>query len=724
MSSIINHLSIYIEENLYDLKYGGFFTSINGSKKDIVTEDKTLVDMALGILAFSKTNNKTMIYKLLSDLDNFVDIENTGYFEILDSTNIVQAIGQVKTICYQVLVEYSKYVASIVLNDEMMEKEAKKKIEFIIGVYLSNQNASIYTVDWKQIIDEKKKLRDAALLTYICYQVKSYQYMDLLIFQLKKFVDGNRGAFSELDVNNQPYYLSSKTLSDMSLLILAIETVKLEDKELECVAEQTIIFIDKFYRHPLTKGFWDKSDRYGVVSVNLLSAYYTKSESPFPIKSMISHSLFLIALNSVRNSSIQDFIKKIKQETKKQIFHYYDEKNGGLNLGQGNWFSTPTTPTVPLARHVMVPSYTKGAFYVGNTAYLPLHEKMTSLQCLAILSLEMGDEKEEIKIPTQKYKKSSFVRKMDYIVSEPLTDNYIDLEKYYNWSQKTISGYSYGLTAYRSPLGVKSDKTPQNFSALHVVADMTLLNKPIPNKDELEITMLSSQNCDGGFAEQPSILSELFTTYCVVATEFIIGKKKYDREKCIEFVQSCQNRDGGFGNAPGYPSDSWHTNFGAVTLHLLNAEPLDRETLIQYLLHCQNDDGGFGAIPDGISETFSTFRVIDSLTILGVEIPNKRKAIDWLKNLQSEDGGFLYQKDKVVSFVGSYHAIGALYLLGESPNNVDQAKKWLSKHQSKDGGFSRAENASSDTTDEGFISIHASYMLEKKVNPYWIAIIT
>lgn len=157
---------------------------------------------------------------------------------------------------------------------------------------------------------------------------------------------------------------------------------------------------------------------------------------------------------------------------------------------------------------------------------------------------------------------------------------------------------------------------------------------------------------------------------------------------------------------------------------MLGAEPLDKEGLIQYLLHCQNEDGGFGVIPQGVSETFSTFRVVDSLTVLGIEIPNKEKTVEWLKNLQSDNGGFLYQKGKVVSFVGSYHAIGALYLLGESPRNIEQAQKWLAKHQSKDGGFSRVEDAPSDTTDEGFIAIHASYMLEKKVNPYWIAIIT
>ncbi|QIQ92986.1 hypothetical protein [Streptococcus mutans] len=45
-------------------------------------------------------------------------------------------------------------------------------------------------------------------------------------------------------------------------------------------------------------------------------------------------------------------------------------------------------------------------------------------------------------------------------------------------------------------------------------------------------------------------------------------------------------------------------------------------------------------------------------------------------------------------------------------------------HQAKDGGFSKLLLHPSDTIDEGFISLRASYMLEQKINPYWIAIIT
>ena len=110
---------------------------------------------------------------------------------------------------------------------------------------------------------------------------------------------------------------------------------------------------------------------------------------------------------------------------------------------------------------------------------------------------------------------------------------------------KTKSGPGYGLTAYKSPLGFRADKSPQNFSALHVVSDLTVLNEDIENKEETLQAISSSQNSDGGFGEQPSLLSEVFTTYCVVLTSYILGKAKYDTKRCIEFLQSCQNSDGG-----------------------------------------------------------------------------------------------------------------------------------------------------------------------------------
>ena len=138
-----------------------------------------------------------------------------------------------------------------------------------------------------------------------------------------------------------------------------------------------------------------------------------------------------------------------------------------------------------------------------------------------------------------------------------------------------------------------------------------------------------------------------------------------------------------------------------------------------------NTDGGYGVVPGKKSETYSTFRVLSSLIVLEVEIEDKEKTISWLQNQQDIEGGFVYQEGKFPSFVGSYHAIAALYLLGTVPKYLEECKRWLAAHQMKDGGFSRTIYGPSDTTDEGFIVIQASFfMLEKLLNPYWVAIVT
>ncbi|WP_242327472.1 prenyltransferase/squalene oxidase repeat-containing protein [Lactococcus lactis] len=729
MVYILKTLSDYIKNNLYDEYYGAFYSVVNRDKQDIVTEDKTLLDVSLGLLAFSKQNDKKVVLTLLKDMEQFQDKENGGFYEILDGTNIKQEIGIVKTIFIQALAQFARYVAARGLEDKILVKTSSEAIERISKQYIIKNKATILSQDWNDAIDTSIKLLDVSLLLCILNQIGRTDLSSIFIDFLKAFIDPEKGAYSKINGDGTPMFFAGKKLLDMSVMILAISALdEKERQKFASVIKDTLSFIDQHYRHPLTKGFWDKSDKDGTISVSVISAYYQKSESPFPIKSMLSHAVFLMALNKIDHSSTKSLVESMKKEVQEQILHFYDTKNGGINFGQGNWFSTPTSPTVPIARHVMVPTYTKGAFYVGNTAYLPLHEKITTLQLLGLLVLDENAKLLSPKFQKIDYQSYSFDKNKNSLpyaaTTGKLTQQHIDIEKYKEWSHKTISGFSYGLTAYKSPLGVKSDKTPQNFSALHVIADMTLLGEEIPNKKQLETTLVACQNEDGGFAEQPSLLSELFTTYCVVASEFILGQVNYDVNKCLEFVRACQNEDGGFGNAPGYPSDTWHTNFGAVILHLLDAEAKDKEKLIQYLLNCQNEDGGFSVIPNGVSEVFSTFRCIDSLLVQGVAIPHEKKVIQWLQSLQDKTGGFLYRENQVVSFVGSYHAIGALYLLGSLPLEVEQAQVWLAQHQSRDGGFSRAVGAPSDTTDEGFISIHASYMLEQKVDPYWVALIT
>lgn len=244
----------------------------------------------------------------------------------------------------------------------------------------------------------------------------------------------------------------------------------------------------------------------------------------------------------------------------------------------------------------MVPQHTPGAFAVGNTSYVQLQQKQMEMQCIGLLAA-MDIEFDNPADYKFEYLKEDVDNTLTYITKGKLEFKQFDLDGYLNWSMKTRNGMAYGLTPYRSPLGFRSDKSPQNFSAMHVISDMLVLEKEIENPTDLLKFMYSSQNTDGGFGEEPSMISEVFTTYCVVVTAFLLKDNNYDKEGCIRYLQECQNEDGGFGNAPGYPSDSWHTNLAVMSLHLLDATAKNEDKLINYLLACRNEDGGYAIIP-------------------------------------------------------------------------------------------------------------------------------
>ena len=696
----------YFKTNFIDDKNGGIYSAVVGN--EVVTEDKLLLNTSLALLTAVTYEDLETAVKQYEDLNLFLSEKNRC--EVLESSSVSVDIGKVISLQTELITTLSLLSYGTFISDTQILLTAKEYFQKVSNKALENNFASIISVDGDILLSDQRAL-NIILGVYISNEMQlsflNRKYLDR--FQQFKSVDG--GLWSFLDSSNRPLRNKGKLLIDNACTLLLNSAI--------VDTNETMNFIDKNYKHP-EGGYWNKIDKNNKVSVDNTTSYYTFNSSPFPYKSMLDHAILVYALSKKNRNSI------VYKRSLSELLRYYDLKNSGVFLGGGNWFSTPVTPTVPLARLVMVPPHTVGAFSVGNTSYLPLHEKNATVQLVSSLALK-GINKIEIDYPT-KIKEVSFSpldTSLKYISSGQLTNSHIDIEKYKLWLEKTKSGFGYGLTPYQSPLGFKSDRSPQNFSAMHVISDKSVLYEEIPDKDNIFLTMKAAQNKDGGFGEQAGVVSELFTTYCVVATSFILKNKKKKKKKCLDFVKSCQNDDGGFGNAPGYPSDIWHTNFGVLILHLLNSEANFPEKLIQYLVSAQNEDGGFAVFPNLSSEVFSTFRAIDSLRLLDIEIPNKERVISWLQSMQDvNEGGFHISENKPISFVGSYHAIAALYLLDTLPINIEKIKIWFGNHQAKDGGFSKLLHHPSDTTDEGFISLHASYMLEQKINPYWIAIIT
>lgn len=724
MKKFENVLSQYIMEQFYDSEFGGFYASINRTKEDIVTEDKLLSDLASVIICFSELGLESEVEKLIADMENFSDQMNEGYHELLDTTNCIHNVGRVRTTKTQLLAAYAITCAGKLLKDKELEDKGAKLVQYVLEHFVSGNYASVFSDNWVEIIDAKVLASDISFAILVSMRTNYNNYLEELLKVLNWFEDGEKALFSVVSSGGVPLKEYGKNLEDIAIYSLVLTELYKQygDEEYLYKNDNLFKFVDKYMRHSLLGGFWNRCSADNIPSMDGIGAYY-RNLSAYPYKSSTAEALLLIAVKRHLDNKNNKFLFDLKTELEVEVKDYYDFKNEGLNMGKGCWFASATDPTVPLARLTTVPTHTLGSFYVGNTNYVPLQQKQLRSQIVAVYAL-MGDEHVNKKKYVPVEYKNEKLNKADYIVKGSLKSSYIDTDLYVKWLRKTKSGPGYGLTAYKSPLGFRADKSPQNFSALHVVSDLTVLNEDIENKEETLQAISSSQNSDGGFGEQPSLLSEVFTTYCVVLTSYILGKAKYDTKRCIEFLQSCQNSDGGFGNVPGYPSDAWHTNLAVLSLHILGTIPLDYNGVVSFLKCCMNTDGGYGVVPGKKSETYSTFRVLSSLIVLEVEIEDKEKTISWLQNQQDIEGGFVYQEGKFPSFVGSYHAIAALYLLGTVPKYLEECKRWLAAHQMKDGGFSRTIYGPSDTTDEGFIVIQASFMLEKLLNPYWVAIVT
>ncbi|MFM0068845.1 prenyltransferase/squalene oxidase repeat-containing protein [Paraburkholderia aspalathi] len=550
---------------------------------------------------------------------------------------------------------------------------------------------------------------------------------------MERFISSD-GVWAVLTPRGEPDCLYGHRLRSSALGALSWSALHVRgEPKAAAYAVSALRHVQRSHRHVEGSGFWDRTDAQSQVRVDPLSAVYGRSDSPFPVKLSGDHALLALAAHKVASyaGDINEFETLVAQ-AHAELRRYTDKAVGGIFLGQGSWFSPPVDPTVPLARHVMVSPRAVGAFSVGNTAYVPFHEKHAETQFLALSALERVPHRPEIsqhesvgsRVIALPFAPYSLDMSLDYVTTGQISSDLIDLQAYLSWLRATASGLGYGLTPYRAPLGLRSDRTAQTFSALHVISDLLTLCEPIPNQQGLLTGIFATQNPDGGFGEQPGLLSEVFTSYFAVLTARVLNNPGYDTNQCIRFLNACQHADGGFGNAPGYPSDCWHSNLAVLALHALGCRPPNEQALVSYLIHSQNADGGYGEQFGHPSDTFATFRAVDSLISLGLRPPRMDETIAWLRGLQTEAGGFRDRNTSVESFVGSYHAIAALYVMGAQPIDVPACLRWIAARQSADGGFSRHPGGPSDTTDEGFIAIQALHMLENKLNPYWAVIMT
>ncbi|MFJ3659352.1 prenyltransferase/squalene oxidase repeat-containing protein [Streptomyces sp. NPDC090119] len=704
---------------------------------DVITTDRTLRDAALALVVLPGPDDRTLTTRLLSALREFIDPEQPGFRELLDVTGVPHPIGDVRTPSWQALAAWALHRAGTLLDDAALTAEADRCLRRVTDALLAHGWPARLDRSWSTVLDGASPLEEAALPVLAADALTApgttSAFLDEAARHLERFVHGD-GVWAALTPRGTPDTVHGHRTRAGALAALAWTALHGRGHDRAAgLARSALLHIQARHPHAGARGYWDRSDASSVVRVDAVAALHGRPDSPFPAKLVADHALLALAARRAAESGTGDddsavLLKALAEDATAEVERYTDVRAGGVFQGQGSWFSTPVDPTVPLARHVMVPPRTPGSFAVGNTTYVPFHGKHAQTQLLALWAL--GDRVPDAPEPpplTRAPEPDPFDNDLGHVTSAPVTDGLVDFAAYLRWLRSTRSGLGYGLTPYRAPLGLRSDRTPQTFSVLHVVSDLLALGEPVPDVPGVLAGVFATQNPDGGFGEQPALPSEAFTTYCAVLTAVVLGGAEhpsFDRAACVEFLRSCQRPEGGFGNAPGFPGDAWHSHLATLTLVALDARPERPDDLVAFLLACQNPDGGYGNLPGSPSDTFATFRVVGALIALGLRPPRAPQTTAWLRSLQTEAGGFCYRDGAVESFVGSYHAIGALYMLGALPADTDACVRWIAVRQSADGGFSRTPGGPSETTDEGFIAIQALHMLEGKLNRSWAVMMT
>jgi prenyltransferase beta subunit len=722
---------------------------------DVVTADRRLSDAALAVLVLATPGTfphdrdlVACIERLRVGLVQFEDPTAGGYHELLDADGVPHPVGAVRTPGTQALAHWARYRAAAVLGHAQEATSSAEHLHALLSLVNRLNWPSLLDREAAVVLDRGSFLDQVAVAVLAADSVAGpaqggiaptghepgasaighedwTALLDGAERRLTRHLSGD-GAWARCDTDGEPDRLFGYRAGATALAALA--WCALHERGYPSAldhARQLLRHVADRHRFPGIPGIWDHADADSQVRVDPVAAYHGRHRSPFPARLAADHALLALAADRFLGMGDDPSVKDLADTAKEELGRYRDHGAGGVFHGLGSWFSTPVDPTVPLARHVMVPPATAGAFAVGNTAYVPFHEKQARTQLLALAAL--GDDAPTppappvlISQPTPRPLRVD----LDRVATAPLSPDVIDVEAYLSWLGATRSGLGYGLTPYRSPLGLRSDRTAQIFSVLHVVSDLMTLDRPVPDPEGIAAGLRAAQNEDGGFAEQPGLLSEVFTTYCAVLTAYVLRIRCFDEDRAAAFLLSCQHPEGGFGNAPGYPCDSWHTNLAVLALHALDRRPDREPQTVAYLAACRDSCGGYGETPGGRPDTFATFRAVDSLIALGLQPPQLAQTVDWLRRLQGDDGGFRYREGGPESFVGTYHAVAALYVVGAGPPDPAACIRWIAERQAPDGGFSRTRGGHSETTDEGFIAIQALHMLEGKLNPYWAVIMT
>lgn len=709
----------FVQCRLADTQFGGYFPVVSCDGQSVVSTDKRLLDQVGAALLWIDKKEAHAAAFAIDALDHLYDDETVGFVELTDRYWNPHGAGFAYNLAIQLDAAraYARYATEI--GGKVYLDRALGVLRNVAILAGEGRLANTYNFDWSVQLDRTISIEvqiSAANFAATLVRLGVRTNVDVLAIMVSELV----GKIASPDSSFNSHELRTCETRAKIAIALAKWANAVSDQALLMAVRSFLSETISAFRDERYGGFWDRLSSQGCASVGWDFAY-ANGESPFPVKRAIDAALLLRA---TRECNYPD--RTIEQELESAIDHYKDSRTGGHFIGMGYFWSTPNEPTVPFARQMWVPRKHPGVFCIGNLTYLPLHLKTleTQIECGYVLSEDAvtapgrrpSAARELIDVP--------LVGGFRGVNSNPVPHLPVDVGRYLSWLRQTRSSNSgpYGLTAEIAPLGFRADRSWQVFSTLHVLADLHALQVPITSRATLSCAIRECQNPDGGFAERPGQLSDIFATYCAVVSLRLLNSEPSRSGACINYVKRCHNSDGGFGNVPGMRSDIWHTNLAVLALKMLDGKLKRCNDVLGFVMSCRNSDYGFSNMAGLPSDTFSVYRAVSTCTALGKRLIAASDTTKWLQSLQDPAGHFIYSIGQSRSLVGTYMAIAALYLMDSVPEHVDAAKMWIASHQKEDGGFGPLGTTSA-TTDEGFVCIQSLMILEEALSRFWVAVV-
>ena len=242
-----------------------------------------------------------------------------------------------------------------------------------------------------------------------------------------------------------------------------------------------------------------------------------------------------------------------------------------------------------------------------------------------------------------------------------------------NWISAGLNTFIDDCYDVSGAFGYRPHNRPRVKYTYYGVTALRLLGNAISQRSDIINYLLSSQNPDGGFGEQPgSQLSYLTHTYWAIETLLDLD---YDfsadfNQTLSEFLRFYQRFDGSFSNYPGFNTTILSSYRGYKIIKDLDFNYSTTE-FAQNFDQFKAASGGFYFSSSSTRPSMeATYYGVLLADLLGLDL-NKTKTLDFVNSLKNNDGGYGPKSGFSSKISSSLQAIQILDYLEENTTNVN-----------------------------------------------------